>query len=190
MSRARILADYVSSGDELADKAPIASPTFTGTVAGVTKTHVGLSNVDNTSDSTKQAATLTAATKSDVGLSNVDNTTDALKPVSTATNTALGDKANKASPAFTGTPTGITATHITSGVLPVGVTGGSGLNAVNATTGVKPHIIPDVLYPAVAGKLSDGSTSHSGAYGTAQSDTRSYYYTDIKGSKPSRTTLK
>ena len=31
MSRARILADYVSSGDELADKAPLASPTFTGT---------------------------------------------------------------------------------------------------------------------------------------------------------------
>jgi hypothetical protein len=33
MSRARVLADYVSSGDELADKAPLASPTFTGTVA-------------------------------------------------------------------------------------------------------------------------------------------------------------
>ena len=31
MSRARTLADYVSSGDELADKAPLASPTFTGT---------------------------------------------------------------------------------------------------------------------------------------------------------------
>jgi len=33
MSRARTLADYVSSGDELALKAPLASPTFTGTVA-------------------------------------------------------------------------------------------------------------------------------------------------------------
>ena len=31
MTRARILADYVSSGDELALKAPLASPTFTGT---------------------------------------------------------------------------------------------------------------------------------------------------------------
>ena len=47
-----------------------------------------------------------------------------------------------------------------------------------------PHIIPGVLYPAVAGKLLDGSTSHSGAYGTAQADGKSYYYTDIKGSKP------
>ena len=49
---------------------------------------------------------------------------------------------------------------------------------------VLPHIIPGVLYPAVAGKLLDGSTSHSGNYGTARSDGKSYYYTDIKGSKP------
>ena len=47
-----------------------------------------------------------------------------------------------------------------------------------------PHIRPGILQPAVAGKLLDGSTSHSGAYGTAQSDGHSYYYTDIKGSKP------
>ena len=46
-----------------------------------------------------------------------------------------------------------------------------------------PHIRPGILQPAVAGKLLDGSTSHSGAYGTAQSDGHSYYYTDIKGSK-------
>jgi len=50
--------------------------------------------------------------------------------------------------------------------------------------GVKPHIIPNVLYPAVAGKLLDGSTSHGATYGVAQADGRSYYYTDIKGSKP------
>ena len=49
---------------------------------------------------------------------------------------------------------------------------------------VVPHIIPGTLYPAVAGKLLDGSTSHSGNYGTEQSDGREYYYTDIKGSKP------
>ena len=47
-----------------------------------------------------------------------------------------------------------------------------------------PHIIPDTLYPAVAGKLLDGSTSHGATYGVAQSDGRMYYYTDIKGSKP------
>ena len=53
--------------------------------------------------------------------------------------------------------------------------------------GVKPHIIPGVLYPAVAGKLLDGTTSHGSTYGVAQSDGRSYYYTDIKGSKPIKT---
>ena len=51
----------------------------------------------------------------------------------------------------------------------------------------KPHIIPGVLQPAVAGKLLNGAT-HSGAYGTPQTqsggDGHSYYYTDIKGSKP------
>ena len=64
-------------------KAPTASPTFTGTVSGVTATHVGLGNVDNTSD--------------------------ASKPVSTATQTALDLKAPLASPALTGTPTAPTA---------------------------------------------------------------------------------
>jgi hypothetical protein len=49
-------------------KAPLNSPTFTGTVAGITKAMVGLSNADNTSD--------------------------ANKPVSTATQTALNAKAD------------------------------------------------------------------------------------------------
>ena len=63
-------------------KAPLASPTFTGTVTGVTK---GM-----------------------VGLGNADNTADASKPVSSATQTALDLKAPLANPAFTGTVTGIT----------------------------------------------------------------------------------
>ena len=52
-----------------------------------------------------------------------------------------------------------------------------------------PHIIPGVLYPSyvasgTSNKLLDGTTSHSGAFGTAQSDGRKYYYTNIAGSKP------
>lgn len=43
-------------------------------------------------------------TKSDVGLANVDNTADNAKPVSTAQQTALNLKANIASPTFTGVP--------------------------------------------------------------------------------------
>ena len=38
---------------DLAEKAPLNRPTFTGTVSGITKSMVGLGNVDNTSDATK-----------------------------------------------------------------------------------------------------------------------------------------
>lgn len=52
-------------------------------------------------------------TKTSLGLSNVDNTSDASKPVSTATTTQLNLKAPLASPALTGTPTAPTATPAT-----------------------------------------------------------------------------
>jgi hypothetical protein len=75
--------------------------------------------------------TPTGITKSDVGLANVDNTTDANKPVSTATQTALDLKlasataattyAPLASPTFTGTvtlPSGtVTSTMIADGTI-------------------------------------------------------------------------
>ena len=114
-------------------KAPSASPTFTGTVAGITSTMVGLGNVDNTSDASKPISTATQTaldlkapiasptftgtvagiTSTMVGLGNVDNTSDANKPVSTATQTALDLKATLASPTFTGTPTLPTGTIAT-----------------------------------------------------------------------------
>jgi len=118
--------------NSLSLKAPIASPTFTGTVSGITKTMVGLNNVDNTSDDNKPVSTATqlelnlkaplasptftgtvsGISKSMVGLGNVDNTSDSSKPISTATQTALDLKANIASPTFTGTVSGITATMV------------------------------------------------------------------------------
>ncbi len=52
--------------------------------------------------------------KGDVGLGNVDNTSDVNKPVSTAQQSALGLKANIASPALTGVPTAPTASASTS----------------------------------------------------------------------------
>jgi hypothetical protein len=69
--------EKLTSGTAALTYAPINSPTFTGTVSGITKTTVGLANVDNTSD--------------------------ASKPVSTATQTELNLKANLAGPTFTGT---------------------------------------------------------------------------------------
>ena len=66
----------------------LASPTFTGTVSGVSKTMVGLGSVDNTADTAK--------------------------PVSAAQQTALDLKSNLASPTLTGTPLAPTATAGTS----------------------------------------------------------------------------
>ena len=69
-------------------KAPIASPTFTGTVSGITKTMVGLANVDNTSDVNKPVSTAqqTAldlkvtgpATATDNAITRFDSTTGEL----------------------------------------------------------------------------------------------------------------
>ncbi|NDD54151.1 hypothetical protein EBZ39_09790 [bacterium] len=42
-------------------KAPLANPTFTGTVGGISKSMVGLGNVDNTSDADKPVSTAQAA---------------------------------------------------------------------------------------------------------------------------------
>lgn len=68
-----------NTGDQsLAAFAPLASPAFSGTPTGITKTHVGLANVDNTSDVNK--------------------------PLSTADTNALALKAPLASPTLTGTP--------------------------------------------------------------------------------------
>ena len=42
-------------------KSPLASPTFTGTVSGITKAMVSLGNVDNTTDANKPVSTATSA---------------------------------------------------------------------------------------------------------------------------------
>ncbi len=52
-------------------KAPINSPTFTGNVSGITQAMVGLSNVDNTSDNTKNASTATLTNKTIAATTNV-----------------------------------------------------------------------------------------------------------------------
>jgi len=112
----------IPAGASISGFATLASPTFTGNVSGITKTMVGLGNVDNTTDLEKPVSnatqtalnlkanlsnptftgTVSGITKSMVGLGSVDNTADTAKPVSTAQQTALDLKANLASPTFTG----------------------------------------------------------------------------------------
>jgi len=132
----------------IANTAQLATKTYADSavstaVSGLTKSSVGLSDVDNTSDANKPVSTATQTaldaklasataastyapivsptftgtvsgiTKSMVGLGSVDNTADSAKPVSTATQTALDLKAALASPALTGTPSAPTASFST-----------------------------------------------------------------------------
>ena len=101
--------DTKASSASLALKAPIDAPTFTGTVSGITKTMVGLGNVDNTTDALKPISTATQTAldlKATITALNLKaSSTDlALK----ADITDLNLKAPIASPTFTGSVSGIT----------------------------------------------------------------------------------
>ena len=110
-------------------KAPLDSPTFTGTVSGITKTMVGLGSVDNTADlakpvSTAQATAIATAKSEAIADATAQvnaviasapaalNTLDELAAAlgddanfATSVTTSLGLKAPLASPTFTGTVT-------------------------------------------------------------------------------------
>ena len=105
-------------------KAPLASPTFTGTVTIPT------------------GASITAPTglvKGDVGLGSVDNTADTAKPVSTAQQTALDLKANLAGPTFTGTVTVPTPIGNTDASTKAYVDSTASTTASNASTALTNH---------------------------------------------------
>ena len=159
------LIDTLAATPDISGKAPLASPTFTGTVSGIDKTMVGLSNVDNTTDALKPVSTATqtaldlkanlssptftgtvsGVTKTMVGLGSVDNTSDAGKPVSTATQTALDLKANLSGPTFTGT---VSAANLTlSGDLTVNGTTTT-INSTTLAVDDKNIVLGDVTTPS------------------------------------------
>ena len=122
-----------------AAKADLNSPTFTGTVAGITKSMVGLGNVDNTSD--------------------------ANKPVSTATQAALDLKADKAAPTFTGT---VTASNdlVVDGNLTVN---GTTFNASATTITIEDNLVQlahqnaaNAVDLGIVVAYNDGTAKHSG----------------------------
>ena len=131
-TRARILADYVSSGDELAvttATADAALPKAGGAMTGAITTNSTFDGVD------------------------------------IAVRDAI--HAPKASPAFTGTPTGITAAHLEAGVLPAGVTGGSGLTALGtvATSGtINGMTLSDTGWVSLSSYLVNSWVAYSSGY--------------------------
>jgi hypothetical protein len=85
----------------------------TATLAGNTSSSIQFLSQTGTG-AVSAAPAWTTLTKTHVGLSNVDNTSDANKPISTATQAALDGKISSVSPALTGTPTAPTASTGTS----------------------------------------------------------------------------
>ncbi len=164
----------------LALKAPIDNPAFTGTVTGITKTMVGLANVDNTTDVNKPLSTaaqtaldlkaplasptftgtVSGITKSMVGLGNVDNTADADKPVSTAARSALDlkeDISNKSNAAL-GTSTTLFPTQNAVKTY-VDAQIASGAPDANATTKGKLQLAGDLTGDASAPAIASGAVT-------------------------------
>ena len=139
--------------------APKASPTFTGTVTGITATMVGLGNVTNTSDAAKPVSTLQAAaiglkadqattytkTESDAAIATVVGAAPAAlntlvelaaqmaldETAASALTTAVSLRAPIARPNFTGTVGGISAAMVGA---PAGSGTSSGANTGDETT--------------------------------------------------------
>ena len=120
-------------------KANLAGPTFTGTVSGITKSMVGLGNVDNTSD--------------------------ASKPVSSATQTALDLKASLTGATFTGDVTVETNFTVDGNLTVSGTT--TTVNTTNFTTS-DPLIYlgegntANLVDIGFVGSYNDGTYAHQG----------------------------
>jgi len=88
---------------------------------------------------------------------------DYMDGVTSNVQTQLTAKAPLASPAFSGTPTGITAAHLEAGVLPSDVTGGAGLTALGTVTaGNLSHA--GIVYPTASILKVHVFTSHKSSY--------------------------
>ena len=109
---------------ELDLKAPIASPTFTGTVVGVSATHVGLGNVDNVADASQASVgtissgtwegTTVAVAQGGTGVtSSTGSTNVVLSNSPTLVTPALGTPASGVATNLTGTASGLTAGTVT-----------------------------------------------------------------------------
>ena len=125
---------------------------------GATGAVVGTTNTQTLTNKTLTSPTInspTGITKSDVGLSNVDNTTDALKPISTAAQNALDLKAPLASPALTGTATAVNLT-ISGDLIVNGTT--TNLNSTNLVVEDKNVILGDTATPTDATADGGGIT--------------------------------
>lgn len=125
------------------------------TTAAVNSKEPALPTGGNTGHYLRGDKTWQTLNKAAVGLDQVDNVSDANKPLSTAAVNALALKAPLDSPAFTGTPTGITKAHVGLGNVdntsdaakPVSTATQTALNSKADLVG---GVIPDAQLPPLA----------------------------------------
>lgn len=120
-------------------KAPLASPTFTGTVGGITKEMVGLPNVDNTSDAGKPVSTAGQAAL-DLKVDKVAGKSLSTEDFTSAEKAKLG-----------GVATGATANATDAALRDRGTH--TGAQAISTVTGLQAAL--DLKAPADLGGIAD-----------------------------------
>jgi uncharacterized protein YaaQ len=143
----------------IADTSLLATKSYADTAEADAITAAG------TAADTKISTAVAALTKSSVGLGNVDNTADSAKPVSTATQTALDLKANLSAPTFTGT---VTSTNdvVVNGNLTVN---GTTFNASSTSITIEDNLVQlahqnaaNTVDLGIVVAYNDGAAKHAG----------------------------
>jgi hypothetical protein len=152
-------AAVTTSVHGIADTAELATKSYADTAEADAITAAG------TAADTKISTAVAALTKSSVGLANVDDTADADKPVSTATQTALDGKASLSGATFTGSVE-IDQNLVVDGDLTVN---GTSFNASSTSIVIEDNILQlahqnaaNTVDLGIVVGYNDGEAKHSG----------------------------
>ena len=160
-------AAVTTSVHGIADTAELATKSYADTAEADAITAAG------TAADTKISTAVAALTKSSVGLANVDNTADADKPVSTATQTALDGKASLSGATFTGSVE-IDQNLVVDGDLTVN---GTAFNASSTSIVIEDNMVQlahqnaaNTVDLGIVVGYNDGAAKHSGLVRDVSSD--------------------
>lgn len=144
------------------EKAPLASPTFTGTVSGITKAMVGLDNVDNTTDAGKPVSTATQTALNAKQATLVSGTN--IKTVNSNSLLGSGDVAVQATlVSGTNIKTINSTSLLGSGDITVGTTAGSGVSSIAIGTGATATADYSIAIGLGSGATAANTPSGNGA---------------------------